>query len=99
MAERRRAVRASLPRTLNWFAAYARGEKTHVEFANSRITFDRERAASGQKEFAPHEWEPEKALNTYALAAALDPRFAGLRDTLAAQSKRAAPPWIAFFRR
>ena len=55
---------ASLPRSLDWLSAYARGEKTHIEFARSKIQFDRDRAASGQKEYAPHPWDVANAVGT-----------------------------------
>ena len=85
---------ASLPRSLDWLAGYARGDRTHVEFKNSRIAFDRERAAAGQADFAPHSWNPANAVNTYALAARLDPRFGALRDQLVARSGKAPPAWM-----
>lgn len=62
---------SSLAGALKWLEPYATGEKTHIEFANSQIVFDRERAAAGQKEYAPHPWDPGNAVNTYALAAAI----------------------------
>ena len=85
---------ASLPRSLDWLASYARGDRTHIEFQNSRIAFDRERAAAGQANFAPHAWDPANALNTYALASRLDRRFIGLRDQLIDRSGKAPPAWM-----
>lgn len=84
---------ASLHRTLDWLAVYARGERVHIDFARSRVPFDRERAAAGQKEFAPHRWRPSQALNSFSFAAVLDPRFCGLRDQLAQQARRPIPFW------
>lgn len=89
---------ASLPRSLNWFAAFARRERTHIEFARSKIAFDRERAASGQAEYAPHAWNPAGAVNTYALAAVLSPDYAPLAATLARSAGRSAADWIAVLR-
>jgi hypothetical protein len=65
------ATGSSLAGALKWLEPYATGEKTHIEFANSQIAFDRERAAAGQKEYAPHPWDPGNAVNTYAMAAAI----------------------------
>ncbi len=89
---------ASLPRSLNWLAAFARGEKVHVEFARSRIAFDRERAAAGQKEYAPHAWDPAAATTTFALAATLDKSFEPLAAELARKHRRAPPAWIGMLR-
>lgn len=89
------ASRSSLPHSLDWFAAYARGDKTHIEFANSKIQFDRDRAASGQSEYAPHAWKPSAAVNTFAYAAALDPKYAALSRRLSEQYSRPAPAWMS----
>ncbi|MET0336610.1 MAG: alginate lyase family protein [Caulobacter sp.] len=86
---------SSLPHSLDWFAAYARGDKTHIEFANSKIQFDRDRAASGQAEYAPHPWKPSAAVNTFAYAAALDHKYADLSRQLSERYSRPAPAWMS----
>ncbi len=88
---------ASLPRSLDWLAEFARGTRTHIEFANSQIQFDRDRAAAGQAEYAPHAWQPENAIDTYRIATLLDPRFAELGERLAANSRRKPTAWISLF--
>ncbi len=85
---------ASLSRSVAWLAVYARGERTHQEFARSRIAFDRERAAAGQEQFAPHPWQPANALNTFAQAAVFDPRYAPLSAALSRTAARAPADWI-----
>lgn len=85
---------SSLPAALDWLAPYARGDKVHQEFVNSKIQFDRDRAASGQKEYAPHPWDTANGVQTFALAALLDPRYVAVRDSVVAQSGRAIPSWI-----
>ena len=88
---------ASLPRSLAWLAEFARGTRTHVEFANSKIQFDRDRAAAGQAEYAPHQWTPDSALLTFQLASRFDPAYAELARTLLAANPREKPGWIALF--
>lgn len=88
---------ATLSRSLDWLAQFADGKRTHIEFANSKIQFDRDRAASGQAEYAPHVWQPDAALDTFAIAALLDPRFADLAAALAAKSGRTPAAWITLF--
>jgi hypothetical protein len=87
---------ASLPRSLAWFAEFARGNRTHIEFANSKVQFDRDRAGAGQEEYAPHVWPTGNALETFQLARLLDPQFADLAKALAAQNPR-RDGWIALF--
>jgi hypothetical protein len=87
-------VGASLPGALDWLAPYAKGEKVHVEFANSKIQFDRDRAAAGQAEYAPHPWDVTNAVGTYALASLMDPRYRALRDDLVSRTGRKPAAWI-----
>lgn len=89
---------ASLPRSLDWLSAYARGEKTHIEFVRSKIQFDRDRAASGQKEYAPHPWDVANAVGTYSLASLLEARFLPLRDDLVRKTGKSPPVWTEILR-
>lgn len=85
---------ASLPRSLDWLTRYATGERTHIEFRNSQVAFDRARAAAGQADFATHTWDPAKAVNSFALASRLAPRFKPLRDRLIATTRQRPPEWM-----
>jgi hypothetical protein len=86
---------ASLPRSVAWLAEFARGTRTHIEFAHSKVQFDRDRAGAGQGEYAPHQWTPDSALLTFQLASRLDPTYAELARSLA--GPREKPSWIALF--
>ncbi|MEP9358161.1 alginate lyase family protein [Sphingomonas sp. KR3-1] len=90
---------SSLASALKWLEPYATGEKTHVEFVHSQIAFDRERAAAGQKEYAAHAWDPGAAVNTYALAARIDPAYRDFAATLAARTGRQPAEWLSLFAR
>lgn len=94
----RSASGASLPKSLDWLAAYARGDKTHIEFARSKIQFDRDRAASGQKEYAPHAWDVGNGVGTYSLASLLDGRFLELREDLVKRTGKRPPVWTEILR-
>ena len=89
---------ASLPKSLDWLAAFARGDKTHIEFANSKIQFDRDRAAAGQKEYAPHPWDVGNGVGTYSLASLADARYLPLREDLVKRTSRRPQPWIEILR-
>jgi hypothetical protein len=93
----RSATGTSLPGALDWLAPYAKGDKIHIEFAKSKVQFDADRAAAGQKEYAPHPWDPANAVGTYSLASALDPRYRTLRDDLVALAGRQPAPWLQFY--
>jgi len=80
---------ASLKTALRWLEPYARGERTHEEFAHTAIQFDRTRAAVGAPGFSGL-WDPRSSATLYQLAARLDPRWAGLAEQLGPPSD-----WLA----
>lgn len=89
---------ASLPHSLDWLADFATGKKTHIEFANSKIQFDRDRAAAGQGEYAPHPWDVSNGVSTYSLASLLDAKYLPLRDDLVKRTGKKPPVWTEILR-
>ncbi len=65
---------ASLERSVAFVLPYSRGEKTHEEFANSRVEFDRRRAAAGIPGFSGP-FNPLRAARLYELAAYFNPVY------------------------
>jgi hypothetical protein len=56
---------SSLAKSVAWLLPFAKGEQTHAEYVNSKVEFDRARAAAGQKEFQGGRlFEPEQATLT-----------------------------------
>ena len=90
----RAANGVSLAAALDWLVPYAKGVKTHIEFANSKIQFDRDRAGAGQAEYAPHPWDVSNAVGTYGLATLLDPRYRAVRDEVVAHTGKKPAAWI-----
>lgn len=88
---------SSLPGALDWLAPYALGEKTHQEFARSKIAFDAQRAAAGQKEYQPHPWDRANGVQTFALATQLDARYAPVLKAVSSASARTPPAWLTLF--
>ena len=70
-----------LREALAWLAPYAQGQKTHEEFANSAVPFDRKRVAAGQKGFTGN-WDRMGAANVYLLASRFDAAYAPLAREL-----------------
>ena len=85
---------SSLAAALRWLEPYALGAKTHVEFARSKISFDKERAAAGQPDYAPHPWKRGNAVNTFALASLCDSAWAPLVQRLTAETRARPAAWI-----
>jgi len=75
---------SSIPNTLDWLAAFSRGQKSHIEFVNSVVPFDRQRAEAGGATYQPHPWDATESIQTYTIAALVDPKWKALRDTLLA---------------
>jgi hypothetical protein len=76
---------AALIRALAWLEPYAAGSRTHQEFANTRIAFDRTRRDAGVKGFEGV-FDPKKARTAMALAARLDARFVGTARAMRTES-------------
>jgi hypothetical protein len=89
---------ASLAGAVHWLQPYALGEKTHIEFVHSRIQFDRDRAAAGQAEYAPHPWDRRNAVQTFALATKSDAALAPTAARIAQETGGKPPAWIALLR-
>lgn len=88
---------SSLASALDWLEPYAAGAKAHVEFVNSKIQFDRARAAAGQSDYAPHAWKPGSAVNTFAMAALADPAYRDFAAQLAAQTNTRPAAWVSLY--
>ncbi|MFT8210954.1 MAG: alginate lyase family protein [Symbiopectobacterium sp.] len=64
----------SLRTALEWLKPYADGEKTHEEFANTKVRFNIERRKAGVAGFSG-QWQAKKAANVYWSASVLDLRY------------------------
>ncbi len=67
---------ASLAKAVDFEVPYVTGEKRHMEFVNSTIEHDRNRANAGLKTYMPHYWDPQKSKRFFENAKALDPSYA-----------------------
>ncbi|HEY6330204.1 MAG TPA: alginate lyase family protein [Blastocatellia bacterium] len=64
---------ASLPKSVQFALPYASGEKTHAEFVNSTVAFDRKRAAAGEQRYiAGRPFDPSDARKTVELDSFFD---------------------------
>lgn len=85
---------SSLAGAVSWLMPYADGTLKHMEFVHSKIAFDLERAAAGQKQFAPHEWNPAGAVDTFALAALCDPSLRLFASSLSKRTETPVQDWL-----
>jgi hypothetical protein len=69
-------IGTSVEKSVTWLLPYVVGEKTHGEYTNSKVEFDRKRAANGEGGFkigAP--FDPKHGANVLLLAAYFRPPF------------------------
>jgi hypothetical protein len=86
---------SSIQESVTWLLPYVTGKKTHAEFVNSTVEFDRRRAANGEAAYkAGTMWEPRNGVRTLLLAAYFD---ASLIDTArkAAGTEDRYPAWVS----
>jgi hypothetical protein len=74
---------ATLQSGVDFVVPFAEGAKTHVEFVNSKVPFDRKRARNGQGEYGPHLWKPRTAVAMFSEAAWFRPAYGALAARLA----------------
>jgi len=84
---------SSIKKSVEWFLPYITGEKTHGEFVNSTVSFDKKRAMNGQAEYkAGTLFKPANGLKTLSLASYFDPQYLPVIKKVKATDKN-YPDW------
>lgn len=87
------ATGVDLAAAIDWLLPYARGERSHEEFVNSHVAFDRQRAAAGMAGYAGA-WERRSARPLFWMASRLDQRYQPVAEALGP----VAPEWLGLCR-
>ena len=67
-------AQTSIKRSVDWFLPFVEGTKTHAEFVNSRVAFDKKRAQNGEKGYiAGTLFEPKNGLGVLYLLTYFSP--------------------------
>jgi hypothetical protein len=86
---------SSIKKSVDWLLPYLNGEKTHGEFVNSTVEFDRQRARNGEAAYkAGTLFDPRNGIATLLLAAYFDPGVMPLARKLSG-TEDAYPGWQA----
>jgi hypothetical protein len=86
---------SSIQRSVQWLLPYVTGEKTHAEFVNSTVEFDRRRAQNGEGAYkAGSMFDPKNGIGTLELAAFFDPSLMSLARKLSGDEGK-YPDWQA----
>ena len=83
----------SLSAAVAFLLPFAQGTRTHIEFANSTVLFDRQRAANGEGEYKAHPWDPHNAAPILELAQQFDPSLLPLIKKLDHSNAERFPTW------
>ncbi len=84
---------ASLHNSVNFIIPFADGRKTHNEFANTKSSFDRKRAANGESHYAPHPWTPKSSVRIFTMAAWWVPEYRNLAARVAGHPAETFIDW------
>lgn len=86
---------SSIQRSVQWLLPYVTGEKTHAEFVNSTVEFDRRRAQNGEAAYkAGSMFDPKNGVMTLLLAAFWDPALMETARKVVGTEDR-FPAWVS----
>jgi hypothetical protein len=86
---------ASIKKSVEWFAPFVSGEKTHAEFVNSTVSFDKKRAMNGEADYkAGSLYKPANGVRAMGLACYFDPQYLTVVQK-AKPSDKQFPDWQA----
>ncbi len=86
---------ASLMKSVHFVDPYAKGEKKHEEFANSKVQLDKDRRAAGIEKYqAGTYFKPVDAVEMYALSVGFEPSYSGLIADILKSQARQYPTWM-----
>jgi len=84
---------SSIKGSVDWLLPFLTGQKTHAEFVNSTVSFDKKRAANGEKDYvAGTLFNPKNGVATLELAEYFTPDIIGLIQNLKASDQN-YPDW------
>lgn len=84
---------ATLHRSVDFVVPFATGEKTHLEFAHSKVSYDRKRARSGETGYQVHQWDPKASIKVFTLAAWFSPSYGKLAAKIAGKPDQEFIDW------
>ena len=82
---------SSIQKSVAFLAPYATGEKTHAEFVNSKVAFDRKRAQNNEADYIiGSNFNPKKAMDTFIFASYFNPEYLTIVNKLAGNTAKYA---------
>jgi hypothetical protein len=82
---------SSIQKSVAFLAPYATGEKTHAEFVNSKVVFDRKRAQNKEPDYTiGANFNPKKAIDVFISATYFNPEYVNIVNKLAENTTKYA---------
>jgi ribosomal protein L10 len=82
---------SSIQKSVEFLIPYATGEKTHAEFVNSNVAFDRKRAQNKEPDYMiGANFNPKKAIDVFISAAYFNPAYLSIVKKLAEKPSKYA---------
>ena len=82
---------SSIQKSVEFLAPYATGEKTHAEFVNSKVAFDRKRAQNNEPDYITGaNFNPKKAIDVFISATYFNPEYMTIVNKLAENTTKYA---------
>jgi hypothetical protein len=75
-------TKSSIKKSVDFMVPYVTGEKTHPEFLNSHVAFDRERAKNGEKGYTVKNFIPSTAAGVLTQAAYFDNSYLAVANSV-----------------
>lgn len=82
---------SSIQKSVAFLIPYATGEKTHAEFVNSKVAFDRKRAQNKEADYIiGANFNPKKAIDMFISASYFNPEYVNIVNKLAGNTAKYA---------
>jgi hypothetical protein len=86
----------SIKKSVDYVVPYAKGEKVHAEWVNTKVELDRRRAQAGLDYYKPGKpYDPAGALDLFALASYFDPAYGEIVRLLTKESTPKYERWLS----
>ena len=86
----------SIKKSVDYVVPYAKGEKVHAEWVNTKVELDRQRAQAGLEHYQPGmAYDPKGSTDLFTLATYFDPAYREILGLLGTETHQNYPTWLS----
>lgn len=86
----------SIKKSVDYVVPYAKGEKVHAEWVNTKVKLDRQRAKAGIEHYQPGKpYDPKGAMDLFVLASYFEPFYREIARQLNKGNHPKHPSWLS----